>query len=226
MIQTGGTMLDLFIQVSTLVRKSGGWICFGTVVCLDKSSMWGWCDYPRDRPIVREEIANLQHVLSLYSGRGICSALTNAFEPQRATVKLQTEATGFKWGWTKSKYEGVVWWTAEVMKAWPPLKARALTGPLHNTAFSEVIAWHLSYMAWCYRSMKQVSWWLTCQPSLGLPRPFLGKVNAEFGCMCQVAEAAAVSPLPASLPSYGAAALLHCDTAWLQKCRARISLFK
>lgn len=101
-------MSNLFIWVSTLVRKSGGWVCFGTVVCLDESSMWGWCDHPRDRPIVREEIANLQHVLSLFSGRGICSALTNAFEPQRAALKLQTEATGFRWAWTKSKHEGVV----------------------------------------------------------------------------------------------------------------------
>lgn len=136
---------------------------------------------------------------TLYSERGFSSALTNAFELWRATVRLQTGATDFEWCWTKSNCEGAAWWTTGVMKSWPIPKAKVLSGPPHSTAFQEMVAWEVSCMVWCSLTTEQVSQWPP--DALPLVCPFLKKANTDFGCTWQVAEASAASPLPACLPT-------------------------
>lgn len=86
-----------------------------------------------------------------------------------AAVRLQTEVTDFERGWTKSKREGVAWLSAAGTKSWPR-KARALTGPPHNTAFQGTGVGQLSYVLWCFLTVQQVSWCPPCHPSLGQPQ--------------------------------------------------------
>lgn len=66
------------------------------------------------------------------------------------------------------------------------------------------------------------------RPSLGLPQtpPQEGECRVWLhGAGCRSLCSFSSASLPPSLPPYGTAAPLHFDTAWLQKCRARSSLF-
>lgn len=137
--------------------------------------------------------------------------LTNAFDLQRAVVRLQAN---FEWNQAKSKHEGVALRTAGGMKSSHILGARALTGSPLNTLLSKRIFCGKS-SAWDSTLWPRSRW--ADDLSLVCLRYFSGNASRDLGCIGWVATA---STLPASLPPYSSAASLHFDSAWLQKCRA------